>query len=131
MRIFLLKILTMAATRRSTSKREEMCRTVLRELTGVKFEPARPDWLVNPKTGVALELDCYNAELALAVEFNGAQHYRHVKKFHKKAGDLSRQRERDAIKLELCKAAGIDLIVIRGDGDESDENIRSELRHAV
>ena len=62
----------------SYSKGETECRKVLESIFGKPFPSSRPDFLRNPVTGGIhnLELDCYNHELGLAVEYNGIQHYK-------------------------------------------------------
>lgn len=76
------------------------------------FEKVRPDFLTNPATGKRLELDCYNEELKLALEYNGSQHYHYPNRFHKTEEDFVRQVQRDILKEELVRAQGIDLIVV-------------------
>ena len=67
------------------SKGEKECRKVLENLFNKPFSKSRPDFLRNPVTGgnFNLELDCYNQELSLAVEYNGIQHYKYVPYFHR------------------------------------------------
>lgn len=40
-----------------------------------------PDWLIYSKTNCKLELDCYNEELKLAIDYNGEQHYNYFYNF--------------------------------------------------
>jgi hypothetical protein len=77
------------------------------------FDKIRPDFLTNPITNMPLELDCYNDELKLAVEYNGAQHYHLNQKFHNGSRDrFQNQQYRDYIKKTKCKEHGIDLIIV-------------------
>lgn len=95
------------------SKGERECRDALESMyPGYKFPPTRPGWLINPKTGYAMELDCYCEELMIAVEFNGKQHYEYTPKFKY---DLDDYKERDAVKKVLCKQRGVLLIIIKYD----------------
>ena len=87
------------------SKGENECRRILEEITGMKFYKVRPDFMKNPVTGVFLELDCYNDDLKLAVEYNGAQHDKYNKFMHQ--GSI-----RDYIKKTLCKENNVYLIVV-------------------
>jgi len=66
------------------SKGELECRRVLQETFKKPFHKDRPDFLRNPVTGgnFNLELDCYNPELKLAVEYSGQQHYKYIPFFH-------------------------------------------------
>ena len=60
-----------------------------------------------------LQLDGYCRELWLAFEYQGEQHYDSDNYFH--FGDISSfeaQQERDTRKRELCKAAGVRLVII-------------------
>ncbi len=53
---------------KSASSRSELAfKAELEARTGIAFEQARPDWLRNPETGAALELDMYSRERRLAV----------------------------------------------------------------
>lgn len=94
-------------------KREEYVRDYLQTKFGVLFPNVRPKWLVNPLTGKCLEIDCYNADLQLAVEVSGEQHYFQENYFYK--GDRSKflaQLYRDKVKQELILERGINLIVV-------------------
>lgn len=79
---------------------------------GHKFIKARPDWLINPDTNRCLELDGYCAELNLAVEYNGIQHYVWPNFLPMSLEEFWRQRERDQLKEELCIRENICLIRI-------------------
>jgi hypothetical protein len=70
--------------------------------------------MVNPVTGSRhnLELDCYNDQLRLAVEYNGAQHYKYIPYFHKNKEAFYNQKYRDELKRLRCKELGIVLIDI-------------------
>ena len=96
------------------SRGELECRDVLQNLFGKPFNKARPDFLRNPVTGGSfnLELDCYNPELKLAVEYNGAQHYKYIPYFHKNKEAFLNQKYRDLIKLNMCKDNRITLIEV-------------------
>lgn len=72
----------------------------------------RLDIMRNPETGRCLELDIYNAELAIAVEYNGRQHYFYTKKFHSSVRDFESQVRRDETKRLLCAKHGIYLIEV-------------------
>jgi len=78
------------------------------------FRKQRPTFLNNPVTGGTynLELDCYNEELQLAVEFNGRQHYEYVPFFHKNKEAFLNQKYRDEMKRRKCYERGILLIEV-------------------
>lgn len=91
---------------------EETCRRFLELHFGRRFEKVRPDWLRNPATGRHLELDCYNEELRLAVEYNGVQHYIFPNRFHLTEAEFVDQVARDEVKRSLCDQRGVYLIVV-------------------
>ena len=105
-------------TSRIPTTKEEMCRSIFEKIFESKFEKIRPDFLRNDKTGRNLELDGYNPNIitpigsGLGFEYNGEQHYKYVDVFHKSIDDLTRQQERDALKIRLCKKNETVLITI-------------------
>lgn len=96
------------------SKGETECRRVLQHIFNRPFNKARPDFLRNEVTGnnFNLELDCFNEELNLAVEYNGIQHYKYTPYFHKSYEHFLNQKYRDYMKRTMCKEAGITLIEV-------------------
>jgi hypothetical protein len=96
------------------SKGEVECRRVLEHIFNRPFNKARPDFLRNEVTGnnFNLELDCFNEELKLAIEYNGIQHYKFTPYFHKNNEHFLNQKYRDYMKRTLCKDAGITLIEV-------------------
>lgn len=95
-----------------SGKCETICKNVLENIYNKPFIKVRPDFLRNPLTGENLELDCYNEELKLALEFNGDQHYFFTPEFHKSYSDLYYQKCKDDYKKIACKNNGIKLIII-------------------
>jgi hypothetical protein len=94
------------------SKGELECKSVLENTFGKKFVKVRPHFMMNTETGKPLELDLYNPELKIAVEYSGEQHYRYIPYFHKTYQHFVKQKERDELKRELCKKNGICLIEV-------------------
>jgi len=99
------------------SKGEVECRRVLEEVFGKSFAKDRPNFLRNPVTSNGmdsnnLELDCYNSELKLAVEYNGIQHYKYVPYFHKTKDAFQNQKYRDYMKRDICTKNGITLVEV-------------------
>jgi len=94
------------------SKGEVECRRVMMKIFDKPFYKARPRFLNNPVTFGTnnLELDCFNEELKIAVEYDGAQHYRFIPHFHKTEEAFMNQRYRDYMKDQMCKENGIVLI---------------------
>lgn len=94
------------------SKGEFTCRQVLQRLFNKPFPKKRPKFMFNNVTGSNLELDMYNSELRLAVEYNGQQHYNYTPYFHKTRDAFQNQKYRDKIKREICQKLGITLIEV-------------------
>ena len=96
------------------SKGELECRRVLQYLFKKPFDKARPDFLRNPVTGGSfnLELDCFQADMRLAVEYSGRQHFEYTPYFHRNKDAFTNQKYRDHMKAQMCKENGINLIVI-------------------
>ena len=96
------------------SSGETECRRVLEKIFKKKFDKKRPDFLRNPITGnnFNLELDCYNEELRLAVEYQGCQHYKYIPFFHKNKEAFYNQKYRDLFKRQKCVENKITLIEV-------------------
>jgi len=96
------------------SKGETECRRVLEKVFGRPFNKIRPNFLNNPVTdgGYNLELDCYNQDLRLGIEYHGKQHYEYVPYFHKNKEAFYNQKYRDELKKRMCKDNGIILIEV-------------------
>ena len=97
-----------------TSKGEIECKRVLENYFNKPFDKERPGFLNNPVTGSKhnLELDCFNKELGLAVEYSGRQHYHYVPFFHKNKEVFYNQKYRDELKRRMCKDNGVVLIEV-------------------
>jgi hypothetical protein len=90
---------------RQNNLSEEICRAHFEQLLGYKFPSVRPNWL-KKDNGYNLELDGYCAELNLAFEHQGIQHYQDI--FNK----LHQTQENDKLKADLCSQQGVKLIII-------------------
>lgn len=97
---------------RFISRGERMCCQTMERIYGVPFFSVWPKWLVNPNTNHTLELDCYNEELQLAVEYNGEQHYKWPNFTNQTYQQFLDQAARDELKRELCDRNGVYLIVV-------------------
>jgi hypothetical protein len=95
-----------------SSKGETECRRVIENITGKTFKKARPPFLQNNVSGQNLELDCYNEDLNLAIEYNGEQHYKFTPYFHPNKDAYYNLRYRDEMKQRLCKENGVNLIIV-------------------
>lgn len=94
------------------NKTENMCRKIIENIYNKPFPSVRPDFLKSPMTGKNLELDCYNEELKIALEYNGKQHYSYTPHFHKHKKNFYSQVHRDDWKRKKCRELGIRLIEI-------------------
>lgn len=95
-----------------TSRGERTCNDVMEKIYGVKFETVRPAWLKNPETNRALELDCYNEQLKIAIEYNGIQHYVWPNFTGQNEQQFLNQVRRDELKKRLCDRQGVYLITV-------------------
>lgn len=94
-------------------KGEDIVAEVLEQILSSKVERnIRPNFLRNPVTGKNLELDCYNEEYSIAVEYNGIQHYKYPSAFHKSEEEFYNQLKRDKLKKKLCDENGVYLIPV-------------------
>jgi len=113
---------------RADSSGELRCRAYLeRVLSPHRFPKRRPAFMKNPITQADLELDCYNEQLALAVEYQGAQHYSYTPHFHASRDAFHNQRYRDDIKRNLCLKNGITLIEVPYSCRHIESFLKSEL----
>jgi len=93
-----------------SSKGEEYVKVILEQIYNVEFKTYRPPWLKNPETSGQLEIDCYNQELKLGVEFDGEQHFKFPNGIHKTKEEFIAQVRRDQYKDKVCIEKGIYLI---------------------
>ncbi len=91
---------------------EGYTKMILELLTGKLFHKARPKWLINPKTKRILEIDLYNQELNLAVEYNGKQHYKFIEGVHKKESTYKNVLYRDKVKMDTLIKKRVRYIII-------------------
>jgi hypothetical protein len=94
------------------SKGELICKDVATKMFNKSFKKIRPDFLKNEKTGSNLEIDIYNDDLKLGIEYSGRQHYEYVPHFHKDHNAFLEQKYRDELKERKCKEHGIKLIIV-------------------
>jgi hypothetical protein len=96
-----------------SSKGEDIVADVLEEFLQKKVaRNIRPSFLRNPETGKFLEIDCYDPEFRIAVEYNGIQHYVFPSVFHKSEKDFHDQLYRDRLKKKLCEENDVYLIPV-------------------
>ena len=121
---------TLSKKRKTIPKKHETrCRVIMENIFKVPFVSVRPDFLKYPKTGKNLELDVFNQDLMLALEYDGVHHRKYTEFFHKSEQDFIEQQERDKYKEEKCKELGITLIRVPDTVkyDDLEEYIKNEL----
>lgn len=99
--------------RGGTSRGETSCKEFIEFYFQKPFAKTRPDFLKNPVTGENLELDMYNEDIRLAVEYNGSQHYHYNPFMHGNSKDKFRnQQYRDILKKDMCEKHNVLLITV-------------------
>ncbi len=93
------------------NKLEQFCKEIIEELLNKPFERIKHPDFINPLTNYPLELDLYNDELKLAIEYNGPQHYRRLSHWQTEE-DFDKQLYRDKLKEEFANKYDINLIII-------------------
>lgn len=89
-----------------TNLAESKCKFILETIFNKKFIKTRK------VIDTGLELDMYNEELNLALEYNGIQHFIEHEKFFHKHGGFEEQQDRDNYKLNFCLNNNINLIIV-------------------
>jgi uncharacterized protein YkuJ len=90
--------------------KEGKIKNLLTYLLNTEFEKIKPEWNINPKTNLCLELDGYSKELNLAFEFQGRHHYE--KAYGNDEEDVEYIKYKDEVKKENCKNNNVRLIII-------------------
>jgi hypothetical protein len=98
--------------RRLPSKGERICCQTMERIYGVSFKSTWPNWLRNPETGAEMELDCFNDDLKIAVEYNGSQHYQWPNFTNQSYQQFMNQVRRDDLKKRICDRNGVYLITV-------------------
>jgi len=104
--------MNMPSNNKSKWKYQNLCCKILEDIYKKPFASLRPPWLKNPETGKILEIDCYNDELKIGIEYNGIQHYKYPNLFHKTYDDFVKQVRRDKFKHKKCDENGVYLITV-------------------
>lgn len=95
----------------TTSKQELFVREKIKEMFP-KYTLLlnwRPKSLMNPKTGKNLEFDIYIGKFKCAIEYQGAIHFRDIKRYN---NNSDKSREYDILKLELIRESKPEYSVI-------------------
>ncbi len=100
---------------------ESLCRMVLEKAFKKPFNKIRPKDLLSPK-GVPIELDCYNSDLAIALEHQGMHHFKRQTNWQS-VEQFKLCQQHDRIKKKYCENNGILLIVIKEVGSLTDQSL--------
>ncbi len=95
-----------------SSKAETQCRRILEAIFNKPFPQVRPSFLNNPETNRNLEIDCYNAELKLGVEYNSEYHYKWPNFTGQTKEEFIKVLRRDDYKRRACDEEGVYLIIV-------------------
>ena len=107
---------------------ERVCRAYFESIFGKKFPSSKPSWLVTER-GHRMELDGYNADLKIAFEHQGEQHYSTGRLFMQNKAKLSYRKKLDMRKRYLCRKHGVSLICVPAIGSRLDHgDIKSYLK---
>lgn len=90
---------------------ERTCKKIMEYIYKEPFNKERPDWLLS-NIGGRLELDVYNSNLKLALEYSGIQHYKYIDYFDKSEDDFNKRIIADKIKVDTCKKRKVHLIIV-------------------
>lgn len=85
-------------------------------------------WLKNPETKYHLYLDVFYPDLNLAIEYNGALHYKENEYFDTHYNTLERRQQRDKTKAALLVEHNIQLLIIKYDEPRTTQHYRKRLR---
>lgn len=98
--------------KRLPSRGERICCQTMERIYGMPFKSTWPSWLRNPETGAGMELDCFNDDLKIAVEYNGSQHYQWPNFTNQSYEEFMNQVRRDDLKKRICDRNGVYLITV-------------------
>lgn len=93
-------------------KTEQICREILEDIYGKPFPKCRPPFLKSGETGRCLEIDCYNEELKIGLEYNGIQHYSWPNYTGQTRKEFEEQLRRDKYKVDQCDLYGCYLVSV-------------------
>lgn len=109
---------------------EMLCRVAVEKLFGQPFQKVRMSGMKSLR-GRPLELDMYNADLKIAIEHHGSQHYKAINNWTGEKG-LRTQKLHDQRRRDFCQRNGILLIEVRQLGERTSlEQMRQQIREAL
>ena len=92
-----------------TSRTETRLMNLTNRYGGYIFKKAYPSWL-KTNMGYSLELDMYNEDIQLAIEYDSPHHYEFPNSYHKTRAEFDKQQENDELKDKLCAENNVTLI---------------------
>lgn len=95
----------------ASGRSERLCRELFEKIFSNPFPKIKPKWL-NGNKKYPLELDGYCEELSLAFEYQGGQHFKYVRHFHRTKRQYNDLLERDKLKRKLCRENNVTLIEV-------------------
>lgn len=110
--IWLGKNMTVEESNKFESKGEKIARKCLQDIYGLPFKNVRLNDIKNPNTNKNLEIDCYNPDLKIGLEYHGQNHYKFIPFFHKTREEFEDSQKRDFWKSQMCNKLGIVLIIV-------------------
>lgn len=90
---------------------ERICREFFQQIFDAEFPKCRPQWLLSEK-GYKMELDGYCAELGIAFEHQGQEHYEVKHYTINSQSALDERKKKDRLKRKLCLKNNVVLIEI-------------------
>ena len=90
---------------------ELIAKCALEHLLDKPFKKVRPIWL-KMDNNAHLEIDMYNEEYNLGLEYHGIQHYKFIEYFHKTHDNFIKRVGYDKLKIDLCQKNNTKLIVV-------------------
>lgn len=81
--------------------------------------------------GDRLKLDVYCPKYKLAAEYHGRQHFFYTQRFFESKYEFQEAQKRDEKKIELCKQAGITLVIFRYNDQLTEDSVYDRMLFAI
>ncbi len=95
----------------SSHRGEKISRLILEKLFGREFPKSYPKWLTS-KSHTQLELDGYNDQLKIGLEYQGQLHFNNIDHFYNTDEEFQNRQETDRLKRKLCRKHNVKLLEI-------------------
>lgn len=90
-----------------------------------------PDYITYEHYIEGLRLDIYIPKYKIAIEYHGRQHFEYVDHFHKTKEAFEASKQRDRLKVDLCAAEGITLLVFNYDDNTTKDVVYDKITDAL